>query len=813
MRSQETLAGWQLSSAFGKLGGGSRLALLLVVLGLLGAGLTATASASGPPTWLGTVTYTVNGTSPYLDGTVTTGETSLFKQVPGDIDVANISWNTVWTYTVLCELEDGELVHKQISDSETGSLLGATDAVGVPVDPIRVELHDDGSYQIFTPDVTENQTANFGGCDHGSSESGPKAIGFKDPFTAAGSYKPGDTHLIGTWSCDGACSNRDGVPSGWTGTASWDLECANCGSTIEIREQTNPAIDPGKFDLRLDGMVAKGGVSNGTTGPLATTAGSHRVTETGANGTDLGLYGQQVSCVDLDQDDAVIVSGPSSDVFVDVPDNHRVVCAFTNSTSTLTVNEISNPSNDPGRFNLSVDGTTVASAVGPTGSTGPVTVDPQVLHSVGEVPTPGSGTSLENYSSTIACNDVTSGIEGIPQTGTLLLGLSIAPGHNVACTITNTRLTATVNVGFALTSSGFGTITSSPPRINCSGGAGVINLPAVCEGLFELRSTVTLIASPAPGSSFNLWTSGPCAGKNTPTCSFPLDEDTKVDAEFIQTGHCAAKAPRGRAAVGYGGGWPLLDVLRYDVSATYCYDGHVGEWITKGAEQFGGVDSGYRTETLAALGFDIEYDSKSELKPIAAANRITFNGGTFNVSVHYGQLFANIAIGEILKPVSAAMDTKLLTWLQDNPSATIAEWNTAFTEIADEALADAERLIDDAVHDAFGALRAILPDGFVDQLETDLRQLVVSAANLARDKINLSATQTTIKAVAKIAHILGDKFADGLMKQFQKADKKTTKTEPVWVPRVTLTVSANGVVSSTENSDVLSPYVTLRQIS
>ncbi len=69
---------------------------------------------------------------------------------------------------------------------------------------------------------------------------------------------------------------------------------------------------------------------------------------------------------------------------------------------------------------------------------------------------------------------------------------------------------------------GSGKVTSSPAGIDCG---------ATCAANFALGTSVTLTATPAPGSTFNGW-SGRCGG--TGTCTVTMDDYTSVTATFTQ---------------------------------------------------------------------------------------------------------------------------------------------------------------------------------------------------------------------------------------------------------------------------------------
>lgn len=83
--------------------------------------------------------------------------------------------------------------------------------------------------------------------------------------------------------------------------------------------------------------------------------------------------------------------------------------------------------------------------------------------------------------------------------------------------------TVTVNQ----TGSGQGTVTSSPAGIDCTNGTGA------CSALFPVPSGPSVIATPAPGSTFGGFT-GPCAVTNTQptTCWVMLYSDSQVGVAF-----------------------------------------------------------------------------------------------------------------------------------------------------------------------------------------------------------------------------------------------------------------------------------------
>jgi phospholipase C len=108
-------------------------------------------------------------------------------------------------------------------------------------------------------------------------------------------------------------------------------------------------------------------------------------------------------------------------------------------------------------------------------------------------------------------------------------------GDNPTCTLTlsaSQQVTATFNtisnapvLTVSLAGNGSGTVSSSPPGINCE---------PTCSASFNAGTQVTLTATPATNSFFVGW-AGACSGNNS-TCTLTLSASQQVSATFNTSG-------------------------------------------------------------------------------------------------------------------------------------------------------------------------------------------------------------------------------------------------------------------------------------
>jgi uncharacterized repeat protein (TIGR01451 family) len=249
------------------------------------------------------------------------------------------------------------------------------------------------------------------------------------------------------WTLSSATCSNGNAPSAVTVASDATVTCTfnNSRQTgkLEVVKDLNPASDPGKFNLQIDGSTAGGATNvgdNGTTGEITLNTGSHSFGETAGTGTDLANYTTSASCVDQANNNAAVTVTSGS---VNVTSGSDILCTITNSRQTgkLEVVKDLNPASDPGKFNLQIDGSTAGGAtnVGDGGTTGSQTLNTG-SHTVGE--TAGTGTALTNYASSIRCVD---GETEVAQgAGAGPLSVNVTEGSSIVCTISNTRVEVSI---------------------------------------------------------------------------------------------------------------------------------------------------------------------------------------------------------------------------------------------------------------------------------------------------------------------------------------------------------------------------------
>jgi hypothetical protein len=189
---------------------------------------------------------------------------------------------------------------------------------------------------------------------------------------------------------------------------------------LSVTKLCVPVTDPGLFNLLLDGTAVPNGTDvpcGGSRGPFETTVGTHTVSETAGTGTSLADYTSTIGG-DCAADGSITLALGGS-----------ATCTITNvrlgdPTGFLTVSKVCVPANDPGQFEIHVDGTKVAEL-----SCGETTVPielPPGDHTVSEAS--GVRTSRSGYTTVISGDCAADG------------SVTVMANETAHCTIANTRI-------------------------------------------------------------------------------------------------------------------------------------------------------------------------------------------------------------------------------------------------------------------------------------------------------------------------------------------------------------------------------------
>ena len=187
--------------------------------------------------------------------------------------------------------------------------------------------------------------------------------------------------------------------------------------------------ESGASDVASKELVAV----NGTTGEKTVDQGTYFVSEVFNSPSSADDYTTTLACTDNGEPVT-----PGQNGGVDVASTHAVVCTFTNTRKTGSIELVKTWVGDKGNVTLKIGtasgGSQVASQtlVGADGTTGTKTVDSGTYFVSESFDTP---TKASDYTTTLDCTD-----NGEPVTPSEAGGLPVDDGHAVVCTFTNKRL-------------------------------------------------------------------------------------------------------------------------------------------------------------------------------------------------------------------------------------------------------------------------------------------------------------------------------------------------------------------------------------
>jgi uncharacterized repeat protein (TIGR01451 family) len=191
------------------------------------------------------------------------------------------------------------------------------------------------------------------------------------------------------------------------------------------------------------------------------------------------------------------------------------------------------PTDDPGRFNLQVNGSTEEACVGNNGTTGQVTVgagtsnDPGDTHTVGETACTDPSTNLSDYTSSITCVDrglsTFDGGAALTQSGTGPLNVPVDEDDDIVCTITNNVPSAHLTLVKTITNDDGGSATATDWTLSASG-------PTNISGATGDTSVTNAVADPGV---YTLSESSTPTGYTASSWSCVKNNDAPVDGSSI----------------------------------------------------------------------------------------------------------------------------------------------------------------------------------------------------------------------------------------------------------------------------------------
>jgi CSLREA domain-containing protein len=440
--------------------------------------------------------------------------------------------------------------------------------------------------------------------------------------------------------------------------------------TLTLRKSLFPSKDQGVFNLTIDGATAGTGADvgdGGTTGAVTVGSGAHIVGETAGKGTNLKKY-------------TTIIGGDcAANGSITLAPGDNKTCTIVNTKSaTLTVTKILIPGNDPGKFDLTIDGvspTKVGTNVSNGGTTGIVPVGAG-LHQVGEMATPG--TTLAHYTAVYGGDCDAKG------------RITLAKADEKTCTITNTRATTLAVVKqiapntdpgrFNLTIDGATAGTGA--NVGHGGSTGIVPVGIGTHTVGETAGTATTLAN------YKTTFSGACATNGSVTLAVGENKTCTITNTAFWTTKASMPQPRSDFGVGVvngilyvlgglggPGGWGVAGPI---IGAVDAYDPITNTWTSKanmptkrrdfGVAVVNGIIyvMGGTTPSGGSLTMDA-YDPATNSWSTKAAMPLRLV--EFGVGVTGGKLYALGGVQNSLQPpgVVAAYDPVSNTWTTKAP--------------------------------------------------------------------------------------------------------------------------------------------------
>ncbi len=341
------------------------------------------------------------------------------------------------SYTLYISSTDPPAVNfsTKVTTNDQGSFVYAYQLDGKYRPNYKVELKDEAGNIVVSTTFTDSPVS---GCSNDSA--GVNDVpGQKDLTKMCADYSGLPTSVGVSWNWDEVSFNGSNTGDA---CALFDTNGnGNANYAVCVQVGGNPASYITKFVYSCDDSSATNCLGNVALSPSSGTTCSSSIAGTDPFPAGSGYPNDAVANCTVKLSDVGGSVASLTDVCsypsASTPSNASDCILFKTNAGKLTVTKVLSPANDPGLFNLQVDGTTQASDIGNGGTTLTQEVSAG-SHSVGE--TAGTATSLSNYSNSVVCKDAHGTGNIVSSSGTNPWTLSVANGQDILCTITNTRV-------------------------------------------------------------------------------------------------------------------------------------------------------------------------------------------------------------------------------------------------------------------------------------------------------------------------------------------------------------------------------------
>jgi uncharacterized repeat protein (TIGR01451 family) len=213
---------------------------------------------------------------------------------------------------------------------------------------------------------------------------------------------------------------------------------------LKVVKATVPTTDAGKFDFTIGANSfnnSGAGYGNGEGTAFQTlNIGNVNISEAAHTGTTLGDYTSALACSYAGGAPVTLGANTNTAGTVPLAAGDQITCTFTNTRgAVLKVVKSTLPTTDPGKFDFTIAGTTFNNSGAGYGNAENTGFKPVPTGSVSISEAAHTGTTLSDYTSTLACVNAAAQSVTVNPNGGTSGTLTTVEGDQITCTFTNTR--------------------------------------------------------------------------------------------------------------------------------------------------------------------------------------------------------------------------------------------------------------------------------------------------------------------------------------------------------------------------------------